>query len=199
MAADDAKAPAGWFQDPEGPGLRYWDGGRWTEHRWTEHVPRREVASARKSAAASPSPSQRFNALPAADRAGLLIALAAIAGMVIGVFSPWAQAFLVTADGIESDGAPVLPCAVIAAGALWLYVGRPTAPRAALAAVLGVAAAATAIIGLGRIEDQSLGGLGSAFHVAEPAWGVYMTLVSSSALALAAGFLALRSGRSQTR
>jgi hypothetical protein len=22
----------GWYQDPSGPGLRWWDGNRWTEH-----------------------------------------------------------------------------------------------------------------------------------------------------------------------
>jgi Protein of unknown function (DUF2510) len=25
--------PAGWYSDPEGEGLRYWDGKNWTEHR----------------------------------------------------------------------------------------------------------------------------------------------------------------------
>jgi len=24
--------PPGWYQDPAGPGLRWWDGTRWTEH-----------------------------------------------------------------------------------------------------------------------------------------------------------------------
>jgi hypothetical protein len=24
--------PAGWYQNPEGPGQRYWDGQMWTEH-----------------------------------------------------------------------------------------------------------------------------------------------------------------------
>jgi len=24
--------PPGWYQDPTGPGLRWWDGVRWTEH-----------------------------------------------------------------------------------------------------------------------------------------------------------------------
>ena len=24
--------PPGWYQDPSGPGLRWWDGVRWTEH-----------------------------------------------------------------------------------------------------------------------------------------------------------------------
>src|SRR3954447_9515828 len=24
--------PPGWYQDPTGPGLRWWDGARWTEH-----------------------------------------------------------------------------------------------------------------------------------------------------------------------
>jgi hypothetical protein len=25
--------PPGWYQDPQGPGLRWWDGTRWSEHR----------------------------------------------------------------------------------------------------------------------------------------------------------------------
>ena len=25
--------PAGWYNDPEGDGLRWWDGSQWTEHR----------------------------------------------------------------------------------------------------------------------------------------------------------------------
>jgi hypothetical protein len=24
--------PPGWYQDPTGPGLRWWDGAQWTEH-----------------------------------------------------------------------------------------------------------------------------------------------------------------------
>lgn len=27
------ESPAGWYDDPEGKGLRYWDGGHWTEYR----------------------------------------------------------------------------------------------------------------------------------------------------------------------
>jgi hypothetical protein len=31
--ASAASAPAGWYADPSGRfELRYWDGGRWTEH-----------------------------------------------------------------------------------------------------------------------------------------------------------------------
>jgi hypothetical protein len=31
-AADPAAAPPGWYADPQGAGLRWWDGQRWTEH-----------------------------------------------------------------------------------------------------------------------------------------------------------------------
>lgn len=31
-APDAAGQPAGWYPDPEGIGLRWWDGSRWTEH-----------------------------------------------------------------------------------------------------------------------------------------------------------------------
>lgn len=29
---DPARPPGGWYADPNSPGLRYWDGQRWTEH-----------------------------------------------------------------------------------------------------------------------------------------------------------------------
>jgi hypothetical protein len=31
--ADVVTAPAGWYDDPEGAGQRYWDGAQWTERR----------------------------------------------------------------------------------------------------------------------------------------------------------------------
>ena len=119
-----------------------------------------------------------------------MLGLAGAVAMVIGTFGPWAQALFATKSGVESDGAPVLPCAVVAAAALWLYLGRATAPRAAVAAILGLAGAAIAIVGLVRIENQSIAIIG--VNVADPAWGVYVAIAGSAALALAAGFLALR-------
>lgn len=175
--------PAGWFDDPEGPGLRYWDGSRWSEHRHPEPLAAKHAAT----------PLDRFNALPAADQIALALALAAIAGMVIGTFGPWAHALFASKSGIESDGAPVLPCAVIAAAALWLYVGRPMAWRAALSATLGLAGAAIAIVGLVRVADQKIAIIG--VHVADPAWGIYLTVASSAVLALGAGYLAILGAR----
>lgn len=32
-AGTQTRTPPGWYADPEGPGQRYWDGDRWTEHR----------------------------------------------------------------------------------------------------------------------------------------------------------------------
>lgn len=31
-ALPPAPTPAGWYPNPHGPGRRYWDGYRWTEH-----------------------------------------------------------------------------------------------------------------------------------------------------------------------
>jgi Protein of unknown function (DUF2510) len=31
--------PPGWYQDPTAPGLRWWDGTRWTEHQQPAVVP----------------------------------------------------------------------------------------------------------------------------------------------------------------
>ena len=199
MTRDEGQPAAGWFKDPEGPGLRYWDGRGWTEHRHIEpvgaalrpQVAARQGPSRRAQSAATPL--DRFKQLPASDRAALLIALAAIVGMVIGIFSPWAQALFVSKNGIESDGAPVLPCALIAAGLLWLYLGRPRAVPALIAALLGLAGAATGVIGLVRINNQEIVLIG--VNVADPASGVYVTIASSAVLALSAGYLALRGRR----
>jgi hypothetical protein len=44
--------PPGWYQDPRGPGLRWWDGTNWTEH----HQP---------AVALPPAPTQPANPVPA--------------------------------------------------------------------------------------------------------------------------------------
>ena len=53
--------PAGWYQDPGGPGLRYWDGSQWTQHvRSRDVAPQpvapQPVAVAPQPAAVAPQP-----------------------------------------------------------------------------------------------------------------------------------------------
>jgi hypothetical protein len=68
--ADDGLPPAAWYQDPENAGgMRYWDGGRWTEHR-TDYL-------------AAPAPKPVSDGLVAA---GYIFAfLIPVVGVVIGV------------------------------------------------------------------------------------------------------------------
>jgi Protein of unknown function (DUF2510) len=42
-----AAPPAGWYQNPEGSGQRYWDGGRWTDH--FHHAPPPPAAQPRSN------------------------------------------------------------------------------------------------------------------------------------------------------
>lgn len=45
-AAADAPAegpPAGWYENPNGPGVRWWDGARWSEH--VETIPGNAITS----------------------------------------------------------------------------------------------------------------------------------------------------------
>ncbi len=67
--------PPGWYENPQGNGLRYWDGGRWTEH-----------VQARDSAV-QPSTTPRSTAVHVLLFIGLwlgIILVAVIIGAVIG-------------------------------------------------------------------------------------------------------------------
>jgi hypothetical protein len=62
--------PAAWYADPENPeGMRYWDGGRWTEHR-TDYL-------------AAPAPKKASDGLIAAGY--IFSFLIPVVGVVIGV------------------------------------------------------------------------------------------------------------------
>src|SRR5947209_17975286 len=49
--------PAGWYEDPNGSGVRYWDGSAWTQHTAAHASPIQQVGSAIADArAAAPAP-----------------------------------------------------------------------------------------------------------------------------------------------
>ncbi len=43
-AAGPGSTPAGWYDDPAGPGQRWWDGAAWTEHRQAAAPPPQPLA-----------------------------------------------------------------------------------------------------------------------------------------------------------
>lgn len=57
--------PAGWYPDPKGEGLRYWDGKAWTEHT----APAAAAAEAAQPAASAPQPAQPSTPSPAPQAA----------------------------------------------------------------------------------------------------------------------------------
>jgi hypothetical protein len=80
--------PAGWYPDPDGSGLRWWDGGRWTEH-WHEVDPSQSTETVRSTANAS--------AAQVAHDDGLTVSLATLLALVggalaiVGVILPVAE------------------------------------------------------------------------------------------------------------
>ena len=69
----EAPPPAGWYQDPQGQGWRWWDGSQWTEHRESEA----------RATRAPPSPAGSSR-----DWLGLaLIGLLALIGIVLIVIA----------------------------------------------------------------------------------------------------------------
>jgi hypothetical protein len=73
--------PPGWYEDPDGNGMRWWDGSDWTEHR-------EQHARAGDGPAQPQRPAQPAQAAPSRDRLGL--GLVGIGGLLalIGIFLP---------------------------------------------------------------------------------------------------------------
>ena len=104
--------PAGWYEDPGGSGLRWWDGVQWTEHRClsggTQPAPVDQSPSVPHSgvgyrAARNPTPMDAWNGLMSGGRwivvAVLLVALVALSVMLIATLGGASAA---TAQGIAA-------------------------------------------------------------------------------------------------
>jgi Protein of unknown function (DUF2510) len=153
---------AGWYQDPDGSGLRYWDGAQWTEHR---------------QAAAQASP----RVLPGAFW-GLLAASVAVG---IGSVGPWATNALVTAGGLDGDGWITLVMAAISAVALYqAYTSNPFQINLA-PVIAGLVAAGLGIYDAVQIEDAGDTRLfGEAVDVANVGWGLYLVIAGGIGMAV---------------
>ncbi len=116
--------------------------------------------------------------------AGLGLAAAVLA--VVGGLGTWATAFgLVSVSGTRGDGWLVVAAGVIGGASLLIYASRP---RAWAAVVAGLAGAGGAVVS-GIDLHQLAGAESSSFfdqrvRLVEPAWGIYLSVGASVALAL---------------
>jgi hypothetical protein len=117
-------------------------------------------------------------------------ALASAAFMIIGGLGPWATAFTVSVSGTSGDGW-FLIVGGLAAGAE--AVRRMLAPRRLIGmigmAVVGVVCAIVAIVDFGSFSDDLTD------VVADPGWGLYLSLIASLSLCAATTVLLVQHRR----
>lgn len=197
----EPEPPPGWYTDPDGPGQRWWDGERWTDHvsdvAFVLHPPSSSVpqhpAPARPEAAppgpeiereGPGSPPALFWALPAL--VVLMIAGAAGPWMSVGVGGETVR----TVGGLEDggDGWLVVLAGAIAAIVLAAWVFERVILLPVVGAVTGLAAAAMAVY---RVIDPAGGEVVTADVDVSPGWGVWLALAASLALATVSAALAL--------
>ena len=185
--------PPGWYTDPDGPGQRWWDGERWTEHvsdvAFVLHPPAAYVPeqpapdpvappppAAALERSAPPAPPALFWALPA-----LVVA------MIAGAAGTWVSVAVddqtvATLGGLEEggDGWLVVLAAAIAALVLSVWVFERTILLPIVGVVTGLASATMALY---RAADPARGhALGGGVDVSA-GWGVWVALLASLALA----------------
>jgi hypothetical protein len=117
--------------------------------------------------------------------------------MIIGGVGPWATVLdIVTVNGTNGDGWLVIAAALIAGIMLLVWNGRRRAVwPLVVAAVLGVLSALVAIVDLASIEDLVEDEFRGT-EVVDAAWGIYLALIASLALTIAAAVTAV--GRPRT-
>lgn len=120
---------------------------------------------------------------------------ASLVAMVVGAFGPWVKVFgIVTINGTDGgrDGWVVIGAAAVAALLLLIYAKAHRRWLLVLPVLAGLAGAATAaydIDDISRLGSGSVFGAGDTFSAQ---WGIYVSLVGSVSLALAAVVLIMR-------
>ena len=115
--------------------------------------------------------------------------------MVVGAFGPWVKVFgIVTINGTDGgrDGWVVIGAAAVAALLLLIYAKARRKWLLVLPVLAGAAGAATAaydIDDISRLGSGTIFGAGDTFSAQ---WGIYVALVASVSLALAALALMIR-------
>ena len=180
--ASHALPPPGWYDNPSGPGQRWWDGTSWTTHRQTPQPHQGELP---------PEVSRGINAL-AGQPKGFYWAGLAVLAIIAGSLGPWARALIVTVNGTDGDGKWFLVGSLFIVGSLWGYAKSGSKGALILPALAGLFIAGDSISILNRINDASHTTLfGKSVTIAQVEWGLYACLIGGAALFLASLVLAL--------
>jgi hypothetical protein len=152
----------GWYRDPDAEGLRYWDGGAWTEHR---------------QAAAPPAPARR-------EIPGLFwLLLAACAAVVVGSLGPWATNAFASVNGLSGDGWITLILAGLGLASLYkAYNAEPVRLQSWAPVIIGIIVAALGLYDAAQVEDAGSTRFG---QVATVGWGLYLVIAGGIAMAIA--------------
>jgi hypothetical protein len=196
--------PPGWYTDPDGPGQRWWDGQRWTDHvsdvEFVLHppaayVPRHPVPPQPAPVAPAPklersrpdSPPALFWALPAL--VVLMIAGAAGTWMSVAVGGETVR----TLGGLEEggDGWLVVLAALVATVVLAAWVFERVILLPIVGMITGLGSASMALY---RAVDPAAGEVVTADVEVTSGWGVWLALVASLAVAGVSAGLALATG-----
>jgi hypothetical protein len=109
--------------------------------------------------------------------------------MVVGAFGPWVKVFgIVTINGTDGgrDGWVVIGAAAVAALLLLIYAKARRKWLLVLPVLAGLAGAATAAYDINDISGLASGTFFGAGETFSTQWGIYVSLVGSVSLALAA-------------
>jgi hypothetical protein len=185
MANDAPHAPPGWYPDPERAGAqRYWDGHAWAD------PPTEPLASLQPPVAPAQGPQredQRPDALNRLARQFSVFWLAALscALMIVGGLGTWATALaVISISGTRGDGWIAVAAAAASLCALWAWAMRPRAWLMIAAALFGAGSAVAVGIDLHKIAGiGSTSFFGKQVQLVHPAWGIYLAMGASVALA----------------
>jgi len=178
--------PPGWYEQP-GTGLRYWDGSGWSDTPPPPPPPGADVISG-----ASMAPSRQ----PGVYWFALLSAVL----LIVGSFGPWATALnIVSISGTHGDGWIVIAIAAFAITMLWRHARTGTRGAIVWVTLAGVGSAIIGLVDRSDIANKGSGDLlGQHVTLVRPAWGIYMVIVASIALAATGWALFRSSGTVET-
>ncbi len=182
---------AGWYRDPKGRDERWWDGESWTDHR-------REGETVTAQAPGNDVANRIVGVLAEQPRQFWMMGLA-ILGIIVGSFGPWVTNALVSQSGMDVDGIWFILGALSALGSLWAFA--KTRARGALVwpLLVGLFVAGDSIRVLSEISDNDTAQLlGRTIDIAEPGWGIYLTLGAGVAMVVLSAVLAFRRRDPQT-